>query len=77
VGLERDRPQPRAQSVPDTVEAIVDPRCHREDVVRRLLRLGVSVDTLLCLLPGWGRLIRTTALALPPEEIVAEATGPG
>jgi hypothetical protein len=43
--------------VPGGSHVLVDPRQHREDVVRRLLLLGVSTRTLRALLPAWSALI--------------------
>jgi hypothetical protein len=43
--------------VPGGSHVLVDPRRHREDVVRRLLLLGVSTRTLRALLPAWSALI--------------------
>jgi hypothetical protein len=43
--------------VPGGSHVLVDPRRHREDVVRRLLLLGVSTRTLRALLPAWSGLI--------------------
>jgi hypothetical protein len=39
----------------------VDPREHRADVVRRLLELGASEQTLTTLLPDWTALIEHVA----------------
>lgn len=45
----------------------VDPRDHREDVVRRLLQLGVSRGTLATVLPDWATLIDRVATDLAPN----------
>ncbi len=42
-------------------EVLVDPRDHREHVVRRLLADGVRTSTLLRLLPEWEPLITRVA----------------
>lgn len=39
----------------------VDPRDHRDDVVRRLLLLGASEATLIALLPEWNERVRRVA----------------
>ena len=49
-------------------EVLVDPREHREDVIRRLLGLGVTPRCLRTLLPGWSLLITRVARALAVEE---------
>lgn len=46
----------------DSLDGQVDPRRHREAVVRRLLGRGVSEPTLLALLPEWEPLIRTAVV---------------
>lgn len=52
----------------DTVR--VDPREHRDDVVRRLLLLGVSERTLSALLPEWDGRIRRIADELRGEHVL-------
>lgn len=48
--------------IPCGGEVLVDPRHHREHVVRRLLADGVRTSTLLRLLPEWEPLITRIAL---------------
>lgn len=50
--------------VPGGETVRVDPRVHREDVVRRLLLLGVSDRTLVTLLPDWVALIDRVAASI-------------
>jgi hypothetical protein len=52
----------------DTVR--VDPRQHRDDVVRRLLLLGVSGQTLTALLPEWDEGIRRVAEELRADGLL-------
>jgi len=47
--------------MPGGGEVLVDPRHHRENVVRRLLADGVRPSTLLRLLPEWEPLIARVA----------------
>ncbi len=53
----------RAVAIPTPCggEVLVDPRHHRENVVRRLLADGVRTSTLLRLLPEWEPLITRVA----------------
>ena len=55
----------RAVAIPTPCggEVLVDPRHHREHVVRRLLAEGVRTSTLLRLLPEWEPLIARVAAA--------------
>jgi hypothetical protein len=48
----------------------VDPRQHRDDVVRRLLLLGVSGQTLTALLPEWDEGIRRVAEELRADGLL-------
>ena len=52
--------------IPSGTEVIVDPRERRDDVVRRLLDLGVAPETLMTVLPDWHALIRRVASAVCP-----------
>jgi hypothetical protein len=65
------RPACRGDSPGD--RSLVDPRDHREDVVRRLLARGLTPATLHALFPTWDDLISrlhaeapTTRSPLPP-----------
>ena len=67
----RDQREAVPVPTPSGEDVIVDPREHREDVVRRLLGLGVTARCLTALLPEWSLLIARVAAAVEAGETPA------
>ena len=63
----------RAHPTPSPDEALVEPRDHRVDVIRRLLEMQLSVQCLRALLPEWSALIAAVAEGLDREQTEEDA----